>query len=129
MSPVRPEHPVGGGSCGVTGRSWHDTGLQLELRSVFDRSESWNWRDTPREPVWVEITEEAYWDALNVLPPVKWARGGVETFLFLELAAHGERGPVAWVFGRAHGRCWASLIFSADYEKMRSKLASTRAEQ
>jgi hypothetical protein len=102
--------------------SWY--ARQSEALAAWRKVEGEPWRHEPvHEPVWLEISEESWHEALNKLPPVAWKQSrGLDTFIASEMHADGPKGPTAWMFARSFAGCFVTLAQVANYEAMRRKV-------
>lgn len=79
-----------------------------------------------------EITEEQYDDALNVLPPMQWRRGTLETFLMSEFWTRTYTTMYAKYFGKCYQKMvdvcdpntWITVTKINAHEEERKKYAS-----
>lgn len=76
-----------------------------------------NW-DAGRD-VWVEVSEGFYWQALEVLPPIKYDG---RRFMVGEPLTHNERGAVHAGFTKIGERYFARTCNVVDFVKLVSEL-------
>lgn len=120
-----------------TGRSWIENETLEEIRQRYPGAEVMNFNDFCREkadrqntPIeWVEITEEQYEYALNVLPPMDYREG---MFLVEEPCDHyvGNGNPRYQAYAARYGKHFTASrpMQRAEFKEWRNKPISSDAK-